>query len=98
LSNFLSGDELPQFVFCHFAQTVEVRQLRLQSVVGAGKPKPPVCYTMNPEGSANGITKPSVTNRVMPGKHLDSVGQSPTFNGQSQSRCEIVNVDPAFLR
>jgi len=73
LGNLFARDEPTQFIFSQFAQAVEVCHLSFQGVVGAVKPKSAVGSAVDAQGPTNGITKLTVTNRVVSGKNLDPI-------------------------
>src|SRR5436190_6800790 len=75
---------------------IQVRDLRLDRVVGAIKPEPATRATVNAEWSANGIAKSARRNYIVFGKYLDAFPQARPLHRHSQSQGNVVNVDTAI--
>ena len=96
--SFVSGDVLSQFFFGHFPQTVEVRDLVLQGVISAVKPKSAIGASVNSQRTANRVAELAGSYGIVLRKHLDAVRQARALHRHSQPQSKIMDVDSALLQ
>src|ERR1700688_1407787 len=94
----LVGDEATQFFFCHFAQALQVLHLLFERVVSAIKPISAFCSPMNAQWPPDRIAELAYLQFVLLGKDLDAFGESNAFDPDSQTKSEVVDVNPALPR